>query len=308
MGPVLREYLLMADSPVPRLLDDFAAFLKPNEPLAPYTCLKVGGPAEALAQPHCRDELAALVRRCAEQRIPLRVLGAAGHVLVRDEGVRGVVVRLNEPAFTHVSVEGRRLKAAAGAPLSAMISQAARHCLAGLETLVGTPGTVGGALRHNAGNRAGEIGQYVRSVEVLEADGSVQARERDELRFAEHWSSLDDAVLLAAELELETDNVDAIVKRMRKAWIQRKAHQPLSFQATARIFKDPRGLSAADLIDEAGLAGTRVGDAEVSDRNASFVVAHAGCTARDVLRLIDLVRSRVQDRYHAELELAISVW
>jgi UDP-N-acetylmuramate dehydrogenase len=249
-----------------------------------------------------------LVRRCTEKRIALRVLGSGGNVLIRDEGVRGVVVRLSEPAFTAVHVEGRRVKAGAGAALSALISQAARHCLAGLETLVGTPGTVGGALRHNAGDRSGEIGQYVRRVEVLDSGGAVQARERDELRFASHWSNLDDPVLLTAELELDTDVVDAIVKRMRKAWIQRKASQPLSFQAAARVFKDPRGLSAADLIDEAGLAGTRVGGAEVSDRDASFLIAHPGCTARDVLRLTDLVRSRVQERFHAELELVISVW
>jgi UDP-N-acetylmuramate dehydrogenase len=113
---------------------------------------------------------------------------------------------------------------------------------------------------------------------------------------------------LSAEFELEPDAPGDIVKRMRKAWIQRKASQPFSFQAAARIFKDPRGLSAAALIEQAGLAGTRVGGAEVSDRDANFFVADPGTSARDVLRLIDLVRSRVQERFHVELELEISVW
>src|SRR5205807_390981 len=107
---------------------------------------------------------------------------------------------------------------------------------------------------------------------------ATQLRDRDELRFASDWSNLDDPVLLSAEFDLEPDQPDAIVKHMRKAWIQRQARQPLSFQASARVFKDPRGRSAADLIEQAGLAKTRVGGAEVSERDANFIVAHPGAT------------------------------
>src|SRR5262245_2932663 len=142
-------------------LAEFADIVKARESLAPYTFLKVGGPAEVLAQPRSVDELAALVRRCFEKNLPLRVLGGGCNVIVRDEGVKGVVLRLAAPAFQQVSVQGQRVRAGSGAALSALISHAASHGLAGLETLVGTPGTVGGALRHNAGDRAGEIGQFV---------------------------------------------------------------------------------------------------------------------------------------------------
>jgi UDP-N-acetylmuramate dehydrogenase len=289
-------------------LEEFADIVKRNEPLAPYTSFKLGGPAEILVQPRSAEELAAVVRRCAQEHIPLRVLGGGCNLLVRDEGVRGAVVRLSAPAFTQVTVVGRRVRAGTGAGLWALISQAARHGLAGLEMLVGIPGTVGGALRGNAGDRSGEIGQHVRLVEVLDDRGELQVRERDELRFAYRWSNLDDPVLLAAEFELESDQADAIVKRIQKAWIQRKASQPLSFQAAGRIFKNPRGLSAATLITQAGLGGTRVGGAELSDRDANFIVAQAGATARDVLRLLDLVRSRVRERFGVELELEIAVW
>jgi UDP-N-acetylmuramate dehydrogenase len=299
---------MMASGTVQSQLEEFAAFVKFHEPLAPYTYLKLGGPADALAQPRSRDELSAVVRRCSEKRLPLRALGGGCNVLVPDEGVRGVVLRLSEPAFSQVSVQGRRVRAGSGATLSALISQAARHALAGLEAFVGTPGTVGGALRNNAGDRGGDIGQYVRLVEVVDAGGAVHTRERDELRFAYRTSGLDDPVILAGEFELEPDAPDGIVKRMRKAWIHRKGHQPFSFQAAGRIFKNPRGLSADALIEQAGLTGTRVGGAEVSDRHANFIIAHAGATARDVLRLIDLIRSRVQERFHVELELEISVW
>jgi UDP-N-acetylmuramate dehydrogenase len=288
--------------------EEFADFIKEKEPLAPYTYLKVGGPAEALVAPRSRAELSAVVQRASQRRIPLRVLGSGCNILVRDEGVKGLVLRLSEPAFTQIDVKDRRVTAGCGAALSALISRAARHALASLELLIGIPGTVGGALRCNAGDRSAEIGQYVQQVEVLDSAGTIQVRERDELRFSSGSSNLDDPVLLAAAFELDMDNPDAIVKRMRKAWIQRKASQPLSFQAATRLFKDPRGFSAASLIDQTGLAKTRVGGAEISERDSNCIVAHPGTSARDVLRLIDLVRSRVLERFNIELELQIAVW
>lgn len=289
-------------------LEGYAEIVKRDELLAPYTYLKVGGPAEMLVQPRTREELAGVLQQCVRKNIPFRVLGGGCNILVRDEGVPGVVLRLSEPAFTHLSVNGRQVRAGSGAALSALISEAARHGLAGLESLVGIPGTVGGALRVNAGDRSGEIGQYVRAVEVLDEQGQLQVRERDELHFTYHGSNLDDPVLVRAELELEPDQTDAIVKRLRKAWIHRKANQPLSFQASARIFRNPRGLSAAALIAQAGLAGSRVGGAEVSERDANFILAHPGTSSRDVLRLIDLMRSRVRERSGMELELEITIW
>jgi UDP-N-acetylmuramate dehydrogenase len=289
-------------------LADFADIVKHNEPLAPFTRLKLGGPAEWLVQPRSRQELSAVVRRCFQEHIPLRVLGSGCNILVRDEGVRGAVLRLTEPAFTEITVEGKRVRAGTGATVAALISQSARHGLAGLETLVGIPGSVGGALRCNAGDRSGDIGQFVRTVEVLDTQGNVQVRERDELRFGDHWSNLDDPVILSAEFELEMDQPDGIVKRMIKAWIQRKSSQPPTFQAAGRAFANPRGQSAAALIVQAGLANTRVGGAEISDRDASYIVVRPGARAGDVLRLIDLVRSRVQERFGVELETDLAVW
>lgn len=289
-------------------LENFAEIIQPNEPLGPYTYLKVGGPAEMLVKPRSRDELAALIKACAQKQIPLRVLGGGCNVVVPDEGVKGVVLRLSEPAFTEITVEGRRVRAGAGAMLSALISQAARHALGGLESLVGIPGTVGGAVRCNAGERSNEIGRFVARVEVMDSAGKVQVRERDELSFAAGWSNIDDPVLLSAEFELESDSAEDIVKHMRKAWIQRKARQPLSFQSAARIFRNPKALSASAMIEQAGLAKMKVGGAEISDRDADFIVTHPGATARDILRLIEVVRSRVRERFNVELELEITVW
>lgn len=289
-------------------LEEFAEIVKSGERLAPYTYLKLGGPADLLVQPRSRDELFAVVRRLMQLQIPVRVLGNGCQLLVRDEGVRGAVLRLQAAPFTQISVNGRRVRTGAGAALSALISATAALGLTGLEMLVGIPGTVGGALRHNAGDKSGEIGPYVQAVEVVDNRGEAQIRERDELRFAYRWSNLDEPVILGAELDLEPDQTDVIVKRLRKAWILRKANRPPGFQAAVRLFRDPRGLSAAALITQAGLAGTRVGGAELSERDSNFLVANPGATAHDVLRLIDLVRSRVRERFHVELELELTIW
>lgn len=292
---------------MPRL-DEFDDIIRRHEPLAPYTHLRLGGPAEMLVQPRSFDELGRVVQRCFEQNVPLRVLGCGCNMLIRDEGVAGAVLRLSEPAFTQVSVEGRRARAGTGAAVSALISAAARHNLAGLEALVGIPGTVGGALRTNAGDRGGDIGQFVSKVEVLDSHGRLQVRERDELHFSEHASNLDDPVLLTVEFALEPDQTDAIVKRMRKAWVLRKSAQPAVFQSAGRIFKSPRGLGASALLDQAGLAGTRVGGAEVSARDPNYILVHTGATSRDVLRLIELMSARVQERFNVALEQEIVVW
>jgi len=290
------------------LVQRFPDFVRPQESLAPFTLLRIGGKAEFLAEPRSVDELAALMRAAAELKLPVRVLGVGSNVLVRDEGVPGVVVRLVAPAFTGIEVEGKKVRAGGGAALSAVISAAASHGLAGLETLVGIAASIGGAVRSNAGDRSGEIGQYVRRVQVLDSKHQAVWREHEDLQFRENKSNLDDPVILAAEFELEPDLGEDIVKRMRKAWIHRMAKQPYSYEAAARIFKNPRGGQAAALIEAAGLSRTKVGGAEVSERNANYVIAGNNCTARDVLRLIDLLRTKIREHGGGTLEQDLVVW
>ena len=298
----------MASTNVLAELKGFADFVQTNAPLAPFTQLKIGGPAEVLIQPRSLNELIGVLKRCVDRQLRFRILGSGGNVLVHDEGVKGIILRLAAPAFTQISTDGHRLKAGCGATLSAVIAHATHHGLAGLETLVGLPGTIGGALLLNAGDRTSDIGQFVRRVEVLDNQASVQVREHNDMRFTSTGTILDDPVLLSAEFNLEPERPESIVKRLRKSWIQFKATQPFSYQSAARIFKNPPGLNAAMLIEQTGLVGTKVGAALVSDRNANYIVVEPGASTRDVLRLIDLVRTRVQDRFHLELELAISAW
>jgi UDP-N-acetylmuramate dehydrogenase len=286
----------------------FEKILRTEEPLAPHTWFRIGGPAEFWAQPTSVDQLAALVRRCREAELPVRVLGGGSNVLVRDEGVRGLVVSLVAPAFAEIKVAQQRVTAGAGARLGHLVSSAVREGLGGLETLVGIPGTIGGALHGNAGSRGGDIGQWTCRATVMNRSGDVVDRSRDELVFAYRQSSLDELVILGAEFQLEPDDPQELTKRMQKQWIVKKASQPLAHQSAGCIFKNPRGMSAGMLIDQAGLKGTRVGHAEVSDRHANFIVADEGASSQDVWQLIELVRERVQQRLGIDLETEIEVW
>lgn len=291
------------------VFDDFAGIVRADEPLAPYTWFRLGGPATCLARPRTVDEVSGLIRRAHAEGIPWRVLGGGSNLLVADEGVAGLVIHLESPAFADVTHEGDRIVAGAAVPLTALISQAARAGLGGLENLTGVPGTVGGALRGNSGGRQGSIGPCVRSVTVINGQGEIEQRDRDALDFEAGGSNLDDALILSAEFALEAEDPETVVRRMRKIWIVKKEHQPYGHQSCGMIFRDPNPeLTAGSLIERAGLKGAREGEAEVSDRQADFIVAHPGATTADVLRLIERVHQEVWTQLGYDLELQIQVW
>ncbi len=286
----------------------FEHIVKRAEPLAPHTWFHLGGPAEYFADPNTIDELRALVRRAREENIVVRILGGGSNILVRDEGVAGLVVRMAAPAFSEIALAGQILSAGGGAKLGQAISTSVREGLAGLEALVGIPGTIGGALHGNAGSRGGDIGQWTCQATVMTRAGEIIERSREELVFAYRESSLDELVILGAKFELEKDDPEELTKRMQKQWIVKKAAQPLGHQSAGCIFKNPRGMSAGMLIEQAGLKNSRVGQAEVSERHANFIVAHPGATSQDVLGLVELVRDRVMERLGIDLETEIEIW
>lgn len=268
----------------------------------------MGGPAEFFAEPRTVAELTTLVKRASAEGLPLRVLGGGSNLLVPDAGVPGLVLCLSAPAFQEISTQGTVVTAGGGARLGHVISSSVRDGLAGLEALVGIPGTIGGALHGNAGGRGGDIGQWTAWAEVMTRTGEILLRNREDLVFAYRQSSLDELVILRARFALEREDPVELTRRMQKQWIIKKAEQPLGHQSAGCIFKNPRGMSAGLLIDQAGLKGTRVGGAEVSDRHANFIITDKGCTALDVQRLIELVRGRVADKLKVQLELEIEVW
>jgi UDP-N-acetylmuramate dehydrogenase len=280
----------------------------PEEPLAPHTWFRLGGAAEYFCEPTNEAELAEVVRRCREEDLPVRLLGGGSNLLVRDAGVPGVVLRLAAPAFCGISVAGNTVTAGGGARLGHVISTAVREGLAGLEPLVAIPGTVGGALHGNAEGHGGDIGQWTARAVVMTRSGEIVTRERDDLRFAYRQSSLDELVILSADLALEPEDPQQLTKRMQKLWIVTRSRQPPSDQHAGCIFKNPGGIPASGLIEQAGLKGASIGGAEVSDRDANFIMATPGAAADDVLRLIELVRTQVHERLGVDLETAIEIW
>jgi UDP-N-acetylmuramate dehydrogenase len=291
------------------LFDDFRGTVKLDVPLAPLVWFRLGGAAAYFASPRQLDELIALLNRCRQEGIAFKILGGGSNVLIRDEGVNALVIHLESPFFSDLTVRENIVEAGAAVPLTALISHSARAGLGGLEVLTGIPGTVGGALRGNAGGRQGAIGQFVRRATVLDPSDLVQVRERDDLSFADRDSNLDDPLILSAEFELTPEDPESVVRRMRRIWIIKKENQPYGHQSSGCIFKNPSAdVSAGALIDQAGLRGTRFGGAEVSDRHANFIIAHPGAKASDVLQLIDRIRQRVWQQFGYELELQIQVW
>jgi UDP-N-acetylmuramate dehydrogenase len=290
------------------LAHQFPDITQRNQPLAPFTHLKIGGPAEYLIQPRTVDELNAVLAACKRDGVRVRMLGGGYNLLVPDDPIGGAVIRLVAPAFTFLKRDGKRVSAGGGGQLFDLIAFAVRNGLGGLETLVGLRGTVGGSVRCNVGDKTGEIGQTVRAVTVLTDAGQVQTRTRDELTFGDHRSDIDETVILSVEFELDAEQPGTVLKRMRKAWVQRKATEPLSFQAGVRLFRNPPGQTAATLIDRSQMTKSKVGAAELSERNSNYAVAHPGTTARDIVQLADLVRAKVKERTGVLLERELNVW
>jgi UDP-N-acetylmuramate dehydrogenase len=282
--------------------------VREQELLTRYTWLRIGGPAQYFAEPTNLDELATLVRRCREQELAVRLLGGGSNLLVRDEGVPGLVIHLSAAPFCVVSVRDGVLSAGGGAKLSQLISTAVREGLAGIEQLAGIPGTVGGALHGNASCHGADIGQCTSTATLLTHNGEIVTRRREELVFSYRGSSLDEFAILEVQFALEPADALDVTKRMQKLWIVNRASQPLSNQNAGMIFKDHGGVSAASLMEQAGLRATRVGRAELSDRNANFVVVQPGAPAGDVQKLIEHVRERVAQRLGVDLETALEVW
>lgn len=296
------------DAPQASPFDDLAIAVSSSEPLAPHTWLGIGGAAGWFCEPVDVEALASIVRRCRERGIPLRVIGGGSNVLVPAAGFSGMVVRLSAPAFCEIDVESPVVRAGAGAKLVHVVSAAVQAGLAGLEMLVDVPGTIGGALVGNAGGHGGDIGQRVRDVTVMLADGSVEVRDRGRLAFESRWSNLDDCVVIGCRLELDEEDPAALTKRMQKQWIVGRGSQPGGTRQVAMMFKDPPGMAAESLIEQAGGRDLRKGDASVCPPHANYVVAGRGCTSDDVRGLVELVRERVRQRLGVELVPLIQVW
>ena len=291
-------------------LHDMFKFVRQEIPLSMYTRLQLGGVATYIAEPENEAELSALLAHCKKENIPVRVLGLGSRLLVRESGVSGVVVRLSKPEFCRITVEGVLLTAGAGVQFGQIITQSVSEGLSGIEAFVGMPGSFGGAVCGNTGTtHGGDLGQWIESVRVAQLDGKISVLTKNEITFGYRTSSLDDVVMISATLRLEKEDPKELAKRMRKLWIIRKSQQPSGEVASMLAFKNPEtGLSAADLIEQVGLKGTRIGGAVISERNASFITVDPEAISDDVVRLVMLVQEQVAKHTEIQLEPAMEIW
>ncbi len=303
----------MNSTPVQTQAEDLAALLSPesvvraHEPLARRTTLRVGGPADVYVEPASEAELAAVLRFCAERSLPSLLLGRGSNLLVRDGGFRGVVICLCQPEFSRITIRGQQLECGAGARLKNVAVEARRAGLAGLEFLEGIPGSVGGALRMNAGAMGGAMFEIVETVRVMDPTGEIIELRPEQMAVAyRSCASLRDRVALSAGLRGQPGEAGSIDRRMREFSEKRWSSQPAAPSAGC-MFKNPAGIPAGKLIDELGLKGTRVGAARVSQEHGNFLVNDGGATASEVLGLIELIRERARRERGIELETEVQI-
>jgi len=278
------------------------------EPLAKRTTLRVGGPADLYAEPASEEDLSTVLRFCAQRKLPLFVLGRGSNLLVKDGGFRGVVICLAHPAFCRIAISGTSVVCGAGAKLKAVSVEAKRQGLTGFEFLEGIPGSVGGALRMNAGAMGGAIFELVRGVRVMDFAGAVREVRPKELEIQYRGCpTLKTLIALGATIEGRLGERSEIEQRMNEFSRKRWQSQPAAPSAGC-IFKNPTTIPAGRLIEELGLKGTRVGGAVVSSEHGNFIVNEGAATASDVLALIELIRERARSQRGIELKTEVEIF
>jgi len=286
----------------------FADRIERDAPLGRRTWFRVGGRVRLLFRPRDTDDLAAMLTRARDADVPVKVLGAGANVLVSDDGFDGVVIRLTADSFRRLERRGESLEVGAGVDLMRFARDCSAQGLSGIEGLAGIPGTIGGAIRMNAGGRFGDTADVVDNVTVVGPEGTVERWPRARVGFGYRRSAIADRIVVSARFVLREDDPAQTAERFDACFRSKRASQPMSDRSAGCVFKNPEGRSAGSLIDQAGLKGARSGRASVSDRHANFIVAEPGATASDVLRLIDLVRERVCRVFDVELELEVDIW
>ncbi|MDE3066905.1 MAG: UDP-N-acetylmuramate dehydrogenase [Verrucomicrobiota bacterium] len=284
-----------------------ATVIRRDEPLARHTTLRVGGPADVYVEPANEDDLAGMVRFCRERAIKMLVLGRGSNLLVRDGGFRGVVVCLAQPPFSRIEIVGETLRCGAGARVKNVALEAKRHGLSGVEFLEGIPGTVGGALRMNAGAMGGETFDAVESLRIMDEGGNTREMAPREMAVTyRSCATLKDHIALGAVFKLTTAPRDVIERRMKAYGEKRWASQPAAPSAGC-IFKNPKTIPAGRLVDELGLKGACVGGASVSAEHGNFIVNDGSATAQDVLKLIGLLKAKAKAGRGIDLETEVEI-
>jgi len=288
------------------MLGEIRGEVRFKEPLSFHTSLRIGGFADIFVVPQDVDDIRHALLFAEREQLPVAVLGGGNNLLVKDRGVRGVVLKL-EGCLGRAEFHGEEAVAGAGVSLSSLIREAAALNLGGIEALVGIPATVGGALAMNAGTADGNIGDFVSAVYFLHPDGSIGEFKPAGGTTFKQFHAPRGSVLVGCRLQLHRRPLPDIQKDIKQRLKGKKSTQPLALASAGFIWKNPAGELATKLIEKAGLKGKRINGAEISAKHSNFIVNRGGAMAADVLALMEITRERVQAHFNITLEPEIRV-
>ena len=276
-----------------------------NEPMSKHTTYGIGGPAMAYITPKDRFDLSNILKFSTKNEIPVYFVGTGSNLLVADNGIEGIVLTPAK-SLKQLEIKKNRVVAESGVMLGKLVKECIKHNLTGLESLIGVPGTLGGALVMNAGAFGGEISNFLYSVDIMTMSGEINTISNSDIDFSYRFSSFKkDEFILLARFKLQTEVPEIINHKKLKASSGRKTNQPLRYRSAGSVFKNHKDYAAGYLIDNAGLKGTKIGDAEISTHHANFFINHGNASASDISALIRIAREAVLKKFDIELELEI---
>ena len=276
------------------------------ESMTKHTSYGIGGPASVYIEPKSVKDIQSVLFFANENELPFYCIGSGSNLLVSDQGIDGIVISL-EKSFRKILFDGNTCFVGTGIKLSKLVRESIKRNLGGFETLMGIPGTLGGALKMNAGAFGNEISNKLVAVELINKKGEVERKSVDEIDFGYRSTSFNDSdILLCAEFLLDPGEESEIHYNRKRANSLRKKTQPLKYRSAGSVFKNPEGDSAGYLIDNTGLKGTSIGGVSVSELHANFIINDNEGSAEDVLQLIKIIQDTVWKKYSIVLELEIN--
>ncbi|CAB1253475.1 UDP-N-acetylmuramate dehydrogenase [Clostridium sp. HV4-5-A1G] len=278
-----------------------------DEPMKYHTSFKVGGPADILITPRNFQQVIDVIKFCKKNNVPFYIMGNGSNLLVKDGGIRGIIIKLIK--LNHIIVEGNKIISESGASLKEISAAALNSSLTGIEFACGIPGSVGGAVTMNAGAYNGEISNIIESAKVVDNFGEVRVLDRDELKLGYRMSSIlmYGYTVLEVTFNLKNGEYEKIKNRIDDLNRRRSQKQPLEYASAGSTFKRPEGHFAAKLIEDSGLKGENVGDAQVSEKHSGFIINRGNATASDILNLIKIVQHRVKEKFNVDLYTEVRI-
>lgn len=281
--------------------------MEENAPMKNYSYFKVGGPADILLNPSSKEQLVKTIKLCKEKNIPYFIIGNGSNLLIKDGGIKGVVIKLSE--LNSINVDGNKITAGCGALLKDVSAVAVQNSLTGFEFACGIPGSVGGAVFMNAGAYDGEMSYVISSAEVINTDGEAISLSKEELDLSYRSSKVmkENLVVVDATFTLQKGEQNLIKYKVNDLTKKREDKQPLEYPSAGSTFKRPTGYYTGKLIQDAGLKGYSIGGAAISEKHSGFVINKGGATAKDILDLIHFIQKTIKEKYDVELQTEVRI-